>query len=163
MRTANGPDAEPIRIAATSFRAALESGGLRLGSLAAFPRGSCGDVCELLGQYLIDSGLGEWRFCVGFRDRPSGTHAWLEQAGLILNTTADQFIEIDAPVILTRDRAWHDQFSHIERHRTANLEHLLLRTSRPMPNGPTASCAAAPANSSDRCGMRRHTVTTTPP
>ena len=58
MRAESGPVVEPIRAVATSFRVALELGGLRLGRLAAFPRGSCGDACELLGQYLIDSGFG---------------------------------------------------------------------------------------------------------
>lgn len=127
MRAESGPVVEPIRAVATSFRVALESGGLRLGRLAAFPRGSCGDACELLGQYLIDSGFGDWRFCAGIRDRSFLSHAWLERDGLILDITADQFTEIDEPVLLTRDRTWHDQFTFVERHRTANLEYLLLQ------------------------------------
>ncbi|MFF5085039.1 hypothetical protein ACFY36_49045 [Actinoplanes sp. NPDC000266] len=126
MRNANGREVGPIKAAAMSFRVALDSGCLRLARLAAFPHGSCGDTCELLGQFLIDSGLGEWRFSAGVRNHSLATHAWLEQDGLILDITADQFPEIDEPVLLTRDRVWHDQFSLIERHRTANLEYLLL-------------------------------------
>jgi hypothetical protein len=31
----------------------------------------------------------------------------LEQDGLILDIAADQFADIDEPVLLTRDRSWH--------------------------------------------------------
>jgi hypothetical protein len=101
MTKASGHDVAPIKAAAMSFRLALDSGGLRLAGLAAFPHGSCGDTCELLGQFLIDSGLGEWRFCAGARSQSFVTHAWLELDGLILDITADQFPEIDEPVLLT--------------------------------------------------------------
>ena len=102
-----------VRAAATSFRTALEQGGLRLISLAQFPHGSCGDTCELLGQFLFDSGLGQWIYCSGQRDEPFQTHAWLERDGLILDITADQFGDIHEPVLLTRDHGWHAKYSRI--------------------------------------------------
>ncbi len=80
-----------VLVAASAFRAALERGSLRLISLVEFPKGSCGDTCELLGQFLADSGLGDWLYCSGQQDEPFQTHAWLEQHGLILDITADQF------------------------------------------------------------------------
>jgi hypothetical protein len=91
-----------VRAAASAFRAGLERGGLPMISLADFPKGSCGDTCELLGQFLADSGLGEWQYRSGQRDEPFHTHAWLEQDGLILDITADQFPDVDEPVLLTR-------------------------------------------------------------
>jgi hypothetical protein len=46
---------------------------------------------------------------------------------MILDVTADQFTDIDQPVLLTRDRAWHNQFSLHECRRTANLDYLLFQ------------------------------------
>ncbi len=114
-----------VRAAATSFRTALEQGGLRLISLAQFPHGSCGDTCELLGQFLFDSGLGQWIYCSGQRDEPFQTHAWLERDGLILDITADQFGDIHEPVLLTRDHGWHAKYSRIAGRRIANLDWFL--------------------------------------
>ncbi|GAA0736780.1 hypothetical protein Drose_35940 [Dactylosporangium roseum] len=110
-----------VRAAASAFRAGLERGGLRMVSLAEFPKGSCGDACELLGQFLADSGLGDWQYRSGKRDEPFHTHAWLEQDGLILDITADQFPDIDEPVILTRDSGWHAQFQLMGGGHVANL------------------------------------------
>lgn len=116
-----------IHTAAARFRSALEQGGLRLISLAKFPHGSCGDTCQLLGQFLVDSGLGDWRFCAGYRDDPFRAHAWLEQDGLILDITADQFADVHESVWLTRDRTWHERYSLMERPRLANIDHLLAQ------------------------------------
>ena len=120
----NQPDATRKRIAAiyaaaTKFRVALEKGGLPLISLADFPRGSCGDTCELFGQFLIDSGFGEWLYCSGQRDEPFHTHAWLEQQGLILDITADQFPDIHQRVLLTLDHSWHARFLPVTGRRIA--------------------------------------------
>ncbi|MET7372535.1 hypothetical protein [Micromonospora arida] len=123
----NSQDQEALKAVVAGFRVALELGDLPLVSLAAFPHGSCGDVCELLGQFLIDSGFGEWRYCSGQRDDSFFTHAWLERDGLILDITADQFPDIDQPVLLTRGRAWHNQFSLHECRRAANLDHLFFQ------------------------------------
>jgi hypothetical protein len=90
-------------------------------SLAEFPKGSCGDTCELLGQFLADSGLGDWQYCSGQRDEPFHTHAWLEQDGLILDITADQFPDVDEPVLLTQDPSWHARFHLTAGRRVASL------------------------------------------
>lgn len=124
------PDDTPMRVAAiyaaaTRFRAALERGGLQLVSLADFPRGSCGDTCELLGQFLMDSGFGEWLYCSGQRDEPFYTHAWLEREGWILDITADQFDEVHEPVLLTQDHSWHARYLPFAGHRIANLDWFL--------------------------------------
>jgi hypothetical protein len=44
---------------------------------------------------------------MGFGDR--GTHGWIESDGIIIDITADQFPDITAPALVTRDRTWHDQ------------------------------------------------------
>jgi hypothetical protein len=45
------------------------------------------------------------------RDGPiEQSHFWLEVGGYIVDITADQFDESLDPVIVTRDRTWHDQF-----------------------------------------------------
>ncbi|HUN33269.1 MAG TPA: hypothetical protein VMU95_14755 [Trebonia sp.] len=96
-----------VRDAAFRFRAALERGGLGLPILARFPKGSCGAASQLLGQYLTDSGLGHWWYCQGLQCDSLAAHGWLEQDGLTLDITADQFPEIAEPVLLTTTPAWH--------------------------------------------------------
>jgi hypothetical protein len=98
---------EAVHYAASRFRTALERGGLSLPILAKFPEGSCGAASGLLGQYLIDSGLGEWRYRMGFQCDSLASHAWLERGGLTLDITADQFPDIADPVVLTATPLWH--------------------------------------------------------
>jgi hypothetical protein len=87
-----------------------------------FPTGSCGDATDLLGAYLADEGLGSFMYVEGWRgaveDRHS--HAWLEEDGLIVDITADQFPEIEQPVIVTRHSDWHATFEREEIARRAD-------------------------------------------
>jgi hypothetical protein len=101
---------DQITAAAHRFRAAIVRTVLNLPSFAAFPSGSCGDTSELLGQYFSDSGLGQWIYRTGFTT--SRTHAWVEQNGILVDITADQFPDWDEPpaVIVTRDHSWHDKY-----------------------------------------------------
>jgi hypothetical protein len=62
--------------------------------------------------YLHQAGHGEWEYVTGERVSDFYSHAWLEQDGLIVDITADQFEGIDQPVIVTHDRRWHRQFSN---------------------------------------------------
>lgn len=85
-----------------------------------FPTGWCGDAAPLLAQYFTDSGLGHFDYVCDERtnDDPVAvwqTHAWLEQDGLIIDITANQFPEIDDPIMITRDRTWHNQFRECSR------------------------------------------------
>lgn len=83
--------------------------------LDSFPDGTCGDVSPLLGEYLYESGLGEWQYRVGWRNGRS--HAWIECDGLIVDITADQFDEVDDPVIVTTNSPWHQGFeTHDDSH-----------------------------------------------
>jgi hypothetical protein len=54
---------------------------------------------------------------------PALTHAWVERDGLIIDITADQFVDVAEPVLLTTDRTWHDvRFPPIPGREAANLD-----------------------------------------
>lgn len=38
------------------------------------------------------------------------SHAWIKQGDIIIDITADQFDEIETPVIVTNASAWHNRF-----------------------------------------------------
>ena len=105
----------PVSLAASRFRdAIIRCPRNDLRSLRDFPRGSCGDASVLLGEYLHQTGYGQWDYVAGEREPDLHSHAWLEQDGLIVDITADQFSDINEPVIVTGDRSWHQQFSYPE-------------------------------------------------
>jgi hypothetical protein len=107
---------ESVRVAASDFRAAIEKCDKRsLGiEFDQFPHGSCGAVAELLGKYLRDCGLGDFRYVSGRRHLPGDdqgrSHAWLRQGEVIVDITADQFGEGHGSVVVTTDSSWHDSF-----------------------------------------------------
>lgn len=77
---------------ATSFRLAVEmvvqTDDVPM-HIQGFPRGCCGIISELMGDYLNTVGLGEFFYVCGMKDGAS--HAWLEVDGLIVDITGDQF------------------------------------------------------------------------
>jgi hypothetical protein len=79
--------------------------------VAGFPKGSCGEVCLLLGHYLRENGFPAAEYVNGIRPRDGESHAWIENDGIIVDITADQFAEIADPVLVTVDRDWHDEFT----------------------------------------------------
>lgn len=81
-------------------------------SLAELPHGSCSDAADLLDTYLSERRLCEFEYVSGERQYPGdstrrSSHPWLERSGLIIDITAVQFEEVDDPVLVTRDSAWH--------------------------------------------------------
>ena len=67
----------------------------------------------IMGTYLIKNGFANVEYVVGIDGEQS--HAWLECDGVIVDITADQFgSEID-PVIVTKDKSWHNNFAAQER------------------------------------------------
>lgn len=62
----------------------------------------------MLAAYLEEMGEGIWTYVKGDRDGES--HAWIEQDGLIVDITADQFPEVETAVIVTARNAWHETF-----------------------------------------------------
>jgi hypothetical protein len=116
------PDEDAIREAAILFRRAiLRCPRTDLPTLKDFPRGSCGDTSILLGEYLYSRSLGLWEYAAGSRMRDLHSHAWIEHGGLIVDITADQFEEIEEPVIVTRDPGWHRQFVYPEPRHPARI------------------------------------------
>ncbi len=101
-----------IRKLAEEFRRAIlacDQDRLPIG-LQNFPHGSCGDVSLLFAKRLEQAGLGPTDYVCGWRTDARGerwSHGWLEQDGLIIDITLDQFHDAPAPVLVTADRAWH--------------------------------------------------------
>ena len=109
-------DLQLLTLYAIRFRSALESvpvSELPV-TLQSFPRGSCGDATLLLGTYLIEEGFGSFDYVLGERGDPIGagwtSHAWLEQDGVIVDITADQFHDGPGEIIVCRGSKWHDGF-----------------------------------------------------
>jgi hypothetical protein len=79
--------------------------------IVSFPHQVCGEVCFLLGHYLIENGFPRAEYVNGIRPGDRQSHAWIETGDFIVDITADQFPEVDDGVIVTADHAWHHQFS----------------------------------------------------
>lgn len=77
-------------------------------SLHDFPRGACGDAAPLLAEFLSEHGYGPFRYILG--ERNGRSHAWLQGNGLIIDITADQFEDFDAPVFVGESSTWHESF-----------------------------------------------------
>ena len=92
-------------------------------TLQYFPHGACGDATYLLAKFLEEAGCGEFDYVSGIREHDNHSHAWLEQNGIIVDITADQFYEQEASVLVTSDKTWHSQFEEQERHQ-ADFERL---------------------------------------
>ena len=105
-----------LRDIAVRFRRALEEVGpsSTAPALRRFPHRSCADAVLLLGAYLHDQGFGPFDAVGGaFESEASAdmeSHAWLERDGVIVDITADQFPDVTARVIVTRDPRWHQRF-----------------------------------------------------
>jgi hypothetical protein len=105
-----------LHAAAARFRQAIERcdpAHLTI-CMQRFPAGSCGDAAPLLGTYLAEQRLGTFMYVLGERDHDNvngrHSHAWLEDDGLIIDITADQFPEINEKVIVTHRSDWHATF-----------------------------------------------------
>lgn len=104
---------------ATAFRRTIEDGAPLAYDIVfeRFPAGSCGDAALLLGRLLSEHGARDIRYVLGKRRVGDdwGSHAWLTVDGLIVDITADQFEDMDAPVIVAKTSAWHTGGWQIER------------------------------------------------
>jgi hypothetical protein len=66
----------------------VDAGGAP-GHMSGFPRGCCGAMSDMLGEYLNSSGIGVFLYVRANREMAS--HAWVELDGIIIDITADQF------------------------------------------------------------------------
>jgi hypothetical protein len=84
--------------------------------MANFPRGGCGFMTTLLGNFLSLKGLGMFTYVCRERGEECSqandwtSHAWLEKDGLIVDVTADQFDDCKDEVIVTSDSDFHRSF-----------------------------------------------------
>ena len=87
-------------------------------SLKNFPCGCCADCSLLLGALLADLGCSGFTYICGERgthdDGTWTSHAWLQRGTLIVDITADQFVDGPASVIVAHNSEWHKTF-RIER------------------------------------------------
>jgi len=100
-----------LRQLASTFRIAIErtnKNSLPV-TMADFPRGSCGDAALLLSKFLQESDCGWFEYVLG--ERGDSSHAWLEQAGVIVDITADQFSDGPSGVYVGPMGSWHAAFS----------------------------------------------------
>ncbi|WP_010223482.1 hypothetical protein [Pseudomonas donghuensis] len=81
--------------------------------LQTFPRGCCGVVSELLGDYL-NTQLGlRVEYVCGERD--GGSHAWLELDDVVIDITSDQF-DGRPPVFIAVKDDWYASWEESARH-----------------------------------------------
>lgn len=98
-----------VKSAALSFRKAIESidvGRIYL-PFSHFPHGTCGCTSLMLGAFLAASGLGDYQYIQ--KERCSLSHAWLENAGLIVDITSDQFPD-GTPVYVGYENPFYASF-----------------------------------------------------
>ncbi|MFF1908288.1 hypothetical protein [Kitasatospora sp. NPDC058218] len=108
--------AERFRAALVQIRPNLDPRDWDLGGFIEFPDSSCEDSSTLLAVYFAESGLGAWEVVSGGSpDVGLGSHAWVEQDGLIVDITASQQEWPNPDVWLTSRPGWHDQFNETNR------------------------------------------------
>jgi len=73
----------------------------------------------MFGRFLNEIGEGPFEYVSGWRKQQS--HAWLEGHGLIVDITADQFVDVYQSTIVTTDKSWHRHFV-VEHRRTPGFD-----------------------------------------
>lgn len=69
--------------------------------------------CSFVRKNLEEKGFGVVLNVSGWKGQQS--HAWLELVDIYIDITADQFIEIDKSVIITKRSHFHEKFRHIQK------------------------------------------------
>ena len=96
-----------IQVLATKFRAVMEDTDFSDTSwLQNFPRNACDITSKLLGVYLFDMNQRGFSMVWATIDA-SRKHVWLENRGLVVDITADQFEFGIPPVVVEYLPAWH--------------------------------------------------------
>ncbi|MGE8296000.1 MAG: hypothetical protein ACN6PH_10680 [Pseudomonas sp.] len=104
-------DKSKIKIHCNRFRQAIQKipASGRPIDFRNFPSGSCGSTSELIGTYLEGLGFGKFYYVHGSKPGIE-SHAWIKQGRLIVDLTADQFHEINIPVMVLDESPWHNEF-----------------------------------------------------
>jgi hypothetical protein len=97
-------------IESLKFRRAIEECDRAVlpASFVSFPEGSCAEASLILSHYLKEKGFGEFEYISG--SRMGKTHGWLRQAEIIIDITADRFVDNNEKVIVTVNPIWHNEF-----------------------------------------------------
>lgn len=92
-----------------------------------FPLGTCGEISDILANYLQSRGIQEIEYVCGML--PDGrTHAWLEVAGYVVDITADQFPDLSQSVIVINASPWHEKLT-LQKRRNAGF---IIRHDQPI-------------------------------
>lgn len=105
-----------LKALVSRFRVAVEQVVAAKGApsyIQGFPRGCCGIVSELMGDYLNTLSIGDFHYVCSAKYGAS--HAWLELDGLIIDITGDQFPG-RAPVYVGKPDAWYGEWEEDTRH-----------------------------------------------
>lgn len=114
------PTRSEIRQAAIDYRRALaqmKHDAWPFG-LSNFPSGWCKFASWILGRHLMaELGCAVPEYVFGDRGWPDNyqSHGWLECSGLIVDITADQFSDMDEPVVVVERSDWHITWSQRSR------------------------------------------------
>jgi hypothetical protein len=114
-----------IAVVALDFRRAIEKAKLRRHAkcMGNFPIGCCKHSSQLLARYLVtDLQTPLVTFVHGERGgrgdgQPWQSHVWLRVGGYTVDITADQYPEVDEPVVLSMGAGWHSMWEK-QRHLT---------------------------------------------
>lgn len=114
-----------LAVTALEFRRALEKSSVRRHSkvMSRFPLGCCKHSSQLLAKYLVtELHVPLVSFVYGERGgggtgEPWQSHVWLRVGEHTLDITADQYPEVDAPVVVSVGGGWHSAW-HRQRHLT---------------------------------------------
>ncbi len=84
-----------------------------------FPFGACGAASELLAKYLENNKYGKFNYILG--EHNGYSHAWLEQNGVIIDITLDQFEDYECPIFVSSSIHIHSKFNGEYRYEAGNL------------------------------------------
>lgn len=79
--------------------------------LCHFPKHSCVIASIVLGYYFYKNHIGNFFLKKAAKMQNQLIwHSWLTYGNIIIDITADQFLEIENPVIVTTHSVWHEKF-----------------------------------------------------
>ncbi|HEY2773169.1 MAG TPA: hypothetical protein VGK20_03850 [Candidatus Binatia bacterium] len=118
MRTRPPSTTHELAVIALDFRRAIEKSRLRRHAkiMARFPVGCCKHSSQLLARYLVtDLHVPLVTFVHGERGGgPNGdpwqSHVWLRVGQHTVDITADQYNEVDVPVVVSVGSGWHSMW-----------------------------------------------------
>jgi len=115
MRNRPPLNTHELAVIALEFRRAIEKSGARRHSkvMTRFPIGCCKHASQLLARYLVtELHVPLVTFIHGERGgggngEPWQSHVWLSVNEHTLDITADQYAEVDSPVVVSVGGGWH--------------------------------------------------------